>query len=65
MLVFLFDKEEYEAEYRVIRDASRLLSQRLSVRVGLVTDRKLIRQYKAKWGNLWFSDEANLSTVVL
>ena len=57
VLVFMFDKEEYATEMKFIRDAGRLASQRLSVRIGLVTDPKLIRIYKARKGALWFNDE--------
>ena len=65
VLVFMFDKEEYATEMKLIRDAGRILSQRLSVRLGLVTDPKLIRHYKAHRGNLWFNDEVQLSSIVL
>ena len=65
VLVFMSDKEDYETEFKIIKETSRLLSQRLSVRVGLVTDIKLIKQYKAKWGSLWFNDDVQLNTVVL
>lgn len=57
VLVFMFDKEEYETEMKTIRDSGRLNSARLSVRMGLVTDPKLIRLYKARKGNFWFNDE--------
>ena len=33
--------------------------------MGLVTDPKLIRQYKARYGNLWFNDEVQLSSIVV
>lgn len=65
VLVFIFDKEEYATELKVIRDTARLLAARVSVRVGLVTDPKLIRLYKARNGNHWFNDEVQLSSVVL
>lgn len=61
----MFDKEEYATEMKMIRDAGRLVAHRLSFRMGLVTDHKLIRQYKARKGNLWFNDEVQLSTIVV
>ena len=57
VLVFMFDKEEYQTEMKIIRDTARLASQRVSVRFGLVTDPRIIRMYKARYGNLWFNDE--------
>ena len=57
VLVFIFDKEEYSSELKIIREAGRLLAQRLSIRLGIVTDHKLIRIYKKKYGASWFNDE--------
>lgn len=57
VLVFMFDKEEYETEYNIVRDSGRLNGQRLSIRYGVVTDPKLIRLYKSRKGNQWFNDE--------
>ena len=65
VLVFMFDKDEYQNEMKLIREAGRLLSQRVSIRLGLVTDHKLIRQYKAKKGRSWFNDDVQLSTIVV
>ena len=61
----MFDKEEYSTELKFIREAGRIAAQRLSVRIGLVTDPKLIRLYKARKGALWFNDEVQLSSVVV
>ena len=33
--------------------------------MGLVTDHRLIRLYKAKRGNSWFNDEVQLSSLVV
>lgn len=57
VLVFMFDKEEYETEMKIIKEAGRLQAQRLTVRMGLVTDHKLIRLYRSRRGNSWFNDE--------
>lgn len=57
VLVFMFDKEEYDTEMKIIKDTGRLQAQRLSVRMGLVTDHKLIRLYRSRRGNSWFNDE--------
>lgn len=65
VLIFMFDKTEYEKEMKDLRTAARLGAQRLGIRYGLVTDAKLIRKYKAKNGNKWFHDEVQLSTIVI
>ena len=50
VLVFMFDKDEYQAEMKSIRESARISAQRLGLRIGLVEDPKLIRLYKAKKG---------------
>ena len=49
----------------MIKEAARILAGRMSVRIGLVTDHKLIRKYKALKGTSWFPDEVQLSTIVV
>lgn len=61
----MFDKEEYATEMKMIREAGRINAHKLGFRMALVTDHKLIRQYKARKGNLWFNDEVQLSTIVV
>lgn len=47
-----------------LRLAGRMSAKRDELRIGLVTDKKLIKKYKAKNGNLWFP-EVGYSTVIL
>ena len=47
VLVFIFDKEESSTELKMIKEAGRILAGRMALRIGLVTDHKLIRKYKA------------------
>ena len=65
VLVFMLDKDEYAAEMQMLRYAGRLLSQRMSIRIGLVEDPKLIRLYKARHGAKWFNDDVQLSTIIV
>lgn len=57
VLVFIFDKEESETELKMIKESGKILAGRMSLRIGLVTDHKLIRKYKAMKGTSWFPDE--------
>ena len=43
VLVFMFDKEEYATEMKMIREAGRINAHKLGFRMALVTDHKLIR----------------------
>lgn len=65
VLVFILDRDEYETELKFAKDAGRLLASRVSHRIGLVTDRTLIRLYKSRKGALWFNDYVQSSTIVL
>jgi hypothetical protein len=41
-----------------------MCARREEFRIGLVTDKKIIKKYKAKYGNTWFPDVA-YSTIIL
>lgn len=46
--------------------AAKACAMRESLRFGLVTDTKLIKQLKVQYGGLWFSDDRNaLSTMIV
>jgi len=61
----MFNKDEYASEMKIIREAGRILAQRISVRLGMVEDPKLIRLYKSRHGARWFNDEVQLNTIVV
>lgn len=37
----------------------------MGVRFGIVTDSKLIKKYKSKYGTLWFADGVQLNTLLV
>jgi len=39
--------------------------KRIELRAGLVTDVKLIKRYKNRYGNLWFTDDVQLNSLVV
>ena len=41
------------------------MSQKMGVRVGLVTEPKLIRKYKESFGTYWFPDSVQLNTIIV
>ncbi len=64
VIAFIYDKEDYPDEVKNLRLTGRLSAKRDELRIGLVTDKKIIKKYKAKYGTQWFPD-ASYSTVVL
>ena len=65
VIAFIFDKDEYEQELKYIREVGKLTAQRISLRIGLVTDPRLIRKYKESYGTYWFPDNVQLSTIIV
>ena len=65
VLVFTYEKEDFEAEIKTLKKVGRLLSQRLSIRIGFVEDRELIRLYKKRYSSNWFIDLVFSNAIVL
>jgi hypothetical protein len=63
VVAFFYDEEEYEYEMGRYLYAAQHLSQRLNLRMAMVTNGKLIKQLKKEKPNLFFS--VGLSCVVL
>ena len=64
VIAFLFDKQDFVDEVKGLRNTGKVCSKRDDLRIGLVTDKKLIKKYKANHGTLWFP-EGSYSTIVL
>ena len=64
VIAFMYDQEDFNDELNNLRAAARGSAIREELRVGMVTDKKLIKKYKANYGTLWFS-EGTYSTIVL
>lgn len=62
---FFHDKSEYKNELRLLKEAAQSLSGiRDDLRVGIVTDKALVKRYKESYGVKWF-DEYSKNTIVL
>jgi hypothetical protein len=57
VLVMIFDTDEYAEELINIAQTGRDTALRESLRIGLITDKKLIRKLKMKHGNAWFQSD--------
>jgi len=64
VIAFIYDKSDFPEELTNLRLTGRLSAKRDDLRIGLVTDKKIIKKYKAKYGSLWFP-EGTYSTLIL
>jgi hypothetical protein len=64
VIAFVYDKADFNDELKNLRSAGKVSAKREELRIGMVTDKKLIKKYKAQYGTLWFPEGA-YSTVVL
>ena len=64
MIAFIFDKLDFTDELKNLRWTAKYSAKRDELRVGMVTDKKLIKKYKANHGTLWFP-EGSYSSIVL
>jgi len=65
VIAFIFDKDEHEQELKFVKEAGKILAQRVALRIGLVTDPILIRKYRSNYGTYWFPDSVQLSTIIV
>lgn len=63
-IAFIFDKEDYPDEIKNLKESGRYSARRDEMRLAMVTDKKLIKKYKAKYGSSWFPD-SSYTTVIL
>ena len=63
LVAFFFDKKEYEEEIKFLTTLSRKVADRYNLRVGLVTDQKLIQKMKKSHASLFL--DVGLSVMVL
>jgi hypothetical protein len=56
VIAFIFDKKDYDEELKMIRAAGRMGAKRSEMRIALITDKKIIKKYKAQYTNVWFGE---------
>lgn len=64
VIAFIFDEDDYPDELLELKLAGRFSAKRDELRIGLVTDKKIIKKFKSKYGSVWFPD-ASYTTIVL
>ena len=63
-MAFIFDKDEYEDDIKGLRVAGRYSAKREELRIGIVSNKKVIKRFKSRYENIWFP-EVVYSTIVL
>lgn len=63
VVAFFYDKKEYKDEIRILSDTARHLSNRFNLRVGVVTDQRLVTKMKKTHPELFL--EVGMSVMVL
>ena len=63
VVAFFFDKKEYEEEIKFLTSLSLTVADRYNLRIGLVTDQKLIQKMKKSHASLFL--DVGLSVMVL
>jgi hypothetical protein len=64
VIAFVYDKEDFVDELKNLRQTAKFSAKRDDLRVSMVTDKKLIKKYKANYGTLWFPEGAYSSIVL-
>lgn len=64
VIAFVYDKKDFTDELKNLRNTGKYSAKRDELRIAIVTDKKLIKKYKANHGTLWFP-EGSYTTVVL
>ena len=63
VIIFVFEPEDFDEELNAIRDFARKSANRIELRIGLVTDKKMIKKYKKTTS--WFEEDASHNTIVM
>jgi hypothetical protein len=64
-LLLIFNKEDYDTELEFLMEAARNSARRESLRFGIVSDPALVRLYKKKHGESWFSDSVQYNGFIV
>lgn len=48
MIAFIYDKDDFPDELKNLKATGRMSAKRDELRIALVTDKKIIKKYKAK-----------------
>lgn len=64
VVVFIYDKDDYKEEYKQLIASARYLTSRFNLRIGVVSNKSIIKKMKKEMGGNWFSSVA-MSSVVL
>ena len=63
VVAFFYDKSEYAEEIKILRETSTYLANRYNLRIGQVTDERLVSKMKKSHGDLF--NDVGMSIMVL
>jgi len=63
VVAFFYDKKEYADEIKMLRDSARHLTNRFNLRIGIVTDQRLVTKMRKEHADLFL--EVGMSVMVL
>jgi hypothetical protein len=61
---FFSDLEDYSAEYSVFLSLAEKISHRPDLRIGIVTDKEIVRHFKQVYDGIWFNSHSWNSVVL-
>jgi len=64
VVIFMYEKEDFKDEIKIMRKAGRFSSLRKDLRIAIVTDHKTLKRFKARFGSLYFPEGAHSSIVL-
>jgi len=64
MIGFFSDLEDYSAEYATFLSLAEKISNRPDVRVGIITDKEIVRHFKQVYEGIWFNSHSWNSIVL-
>ena len=63
VVAFFYDKQEYDEEIKILKDVALFLTNRYNLRIGIVTDERLVTKMKKSHADLFL--DVGSSVIVL
>ena len=64
IVLLISDKAEYKDDIKKVTEAAKRLAIKVPFRLGLITNRKLVKELKAEYNKIWFDQYSYNSLVI-